>query len=64
MQNARKPFTVKRGRHGWNGDDLAAMTLKEAQAKFENIDRRLIKEAHTEAVKRKKENEKAAKSKK
>jgi len=63
MKKAEKVFTVRKGRHGFNGNALAEMTLKEAQSTFKQIDARVVKEAHAEAVKTKKENDKAAKKK-
>ena len=52
---------VNNGRTGFNVDYLASMSLKDAQAAFKKHDPKLVKEAHAQAVKIKKENDKAAK---
>ena len=58
-----KEFTVRRPRVGLDGLSLASLSLSEAQAKFSHLDKRLVKEMHTEAVKTKKANEKGSKKK-
>ena len=53
-KETKKPFTVKRGRHGFDGQALASMTVKEAQDMFahvEGLDAKTVKDAHAEAVK-------------
>jgi len=63
MKNENKSFTVKRGRHGFDGNSLAEMSIKDATAHFKHIDARIVKDAHAEAVKVKKENDKKASKK-
>ena len=64
MQEVKKVFAIRRGRYGFNGNVLAGMNLKEAQAYFKSVDPRLVKDAHAEAVKIQKENDKDSKEKK
>jgi len=58
---AAKTFTVKVGRHGFNGEYLASVSVKDAQAAFKNIDPKTVSQAHAEAVNTKKEMNKAKK---
>jgi len=64
MQEVKKVFSIRRGRYGFDGNFLATMNLKEATAHYKNVDARLVKEVHAEAVKTQKENDKEAKAKK
>ena len=65
MQNESKEFTVTRAKVGINGQYLAGLSLEDAQAEFKHVDKRLIKEMHTEAVKKaNKKTEKGTKKKK